>query len=427
MKMLKIIAVLALVTSCAKDAPFVPAGNGFVERENVVGLSADNIGKAKEVVDGEEVRSITMLIYPNSNDLKGFTFSPAEDKKDSWDQFLASINYAKMIKTNYAGMSANDMAVQTIFTVVSAGESRDNAFYDRYVTRKNRLALEAQKEELSTPPEELQNSLDQLKKDLKPFSVCFYKKSEAPSSDEESYLCKTKKDGDYKKKKKARNKCERTFRYNFIDLDEEEAIAFAEMKDLCLQTQAELENFLSGSESKIQQVETQISASESEERRLFILREAGKSVVLDLLQTAETYRFNQTRQNIPFVGTGSTKEQIDGDVSRLTYNEEGLIDELKLFLDFGTYFSGGSGAKEYSLANGKIKNVRYYKKNSQVIKLEFIIDAGDFTLFADLSETIQDGFGIRYVGEMTASYRDGTSRKGVLKIELDQKQELVNP
>ena len=52
-------------------------------------------------------------------------------------------------------------------------------------------------------------------------------------------------------------------------------------------------------------------------------------------------------------------------------------------------------------------------------QLEFFIEADGFRIFANLSETIQGGFGIRYVGEVTAFYENDVTRKGVMKIEID--------
>jgi len=416
-----------LLCSCAKDASKLSAGKSFIQRTEILGINAVE-GRAMEVVDGDQVRSITMLVYPSKEDLEGFAFQSAENKKESWDDFLDSISYRDMIKRNYVGLSAEEMAVQSIFTVISVGESRDQAFLKKSLLEKEIASLYDEKSKLELPPVEISLALEEVEIEMEPFRVCYYKKSEKPETDEENYKCMLEKSGDYKKKKTARSSCEQTFRFDFIDLGEEEAFAFENMKEKCSLATANYQTFLDTSEGEVLEIDTKIEELEPKVAPLINLRESGKSVVLDILQKAEKHVSTSRKLKVPFVGTGSTKEQEDGEISRVRFGslgEEYIIEELKLHLSFGTFYQGGSETQEFSLANGKIIDLKYYKKNNKVIKLEFTILADGFKLFANLSETIQDGFGIRYVGELIGEYENGETRKGVLKIELDQKEPAV--
>ena len=90
-------------------------------------------------------------------------------------------------------------------------------------------------------------------------------------------------------------------------------------------------------------------------------------------------------------------------------------------LDLGTNYSEGAGFKEYSLANGKIQDLRYYKKSNLETVLEFKILTVDFRIEAELFESIQDYHGVRYVGDLVIRYFDGKTREGVGKIEISIK------
>lgn len=433
MKYILSLLILALVCSCAGDAERLNADNKFVDREEIAGINAVE-GRAMDLVKGRDIRSITMLIYPNKEDLEGFDFQSAPGKNRSWNNFLNDISYSSLVKRNYVGMPAGDMAVQAIFTVISAGESRDGAFLNKVKKETKIIKLRKEKDELETPPIDLKEALEQVQIEMEPFSVCYYKRSEKPDSDDENYLCKTAKDDDYSRSKKARSKCLRTLQFDFIDLNEEQSIAFESMKTKCTSSTKAYDDFLASVEGKLIILEKSIKTLEDEVIALERLRDDGKSVVLDILQSAEMYLNNKIGQNVALVGTASTLEQSEGAISELSYRstqrnddttntiiEKYHIDELKLFLDFGNFYESGPGAREYSIENNRITNVKYYKKNNKVIKLEFLLKADGFNIFADLSETIQDGFGIRYVGEVTAFYKNSVTRKGVLKIEIDQK------
>ena len=428
MKNILSLFLLLFFCSCAEDAERLVADNSLIDREEVAGINAVE-GRAMDLAAGEDVRSITMLIYPNKEDLEGFSFQSAPGKDRSWNNFLNDISYRNLVKRDYVGMQPDDMAVQAIFTVLSAGESRDNAYLNKVRKEKQTQTLRDEKEALETPPAELEEALEQVKLEMEPFSVCYYKRSEKPDSDDEKYSCKTEKDDDYSRSKKARSSCIRTLQFDFIDLDQDKQVAFETMKKNCQESTDAYDDFLAGVQEKLTLLENEIEKLENEAIRLESLRDDGKSVVLDILQSAEKHLNSKSISNVALVGTASTVEQSEGPLSQISYTkddrglvgEQFFINELKLFLDFGNFYSTGPGAREYSVENQKITNVKYYKKNNKVIKLEFFIEADGFRIFADLSETIQDGFGIRYVGEVTAYYKNNVTRKGAIKIEINQK------
>ena len=95
-----------------------------------------------------------------------------------------------------------------------------------------------------------------------------------------------------------------------------------------------------------------------------------------------------------------------------------VVEDLKLIIDFGPNYSGESGFQEYSLGNGKIKDLHMAKEGEADV-LRFTLRTEDFVIFADLAMTFQEVMGLRFVGEIRVQYLNGEIARGVMKIEMD--------
>ena len=116
----------------------------------------------------------------------------------------------------------------------------------------------------------------------------------------------------------------------------------------------------------------------------------------------------------------SLSREIEGLFSTLEIDSEApSIKNLTFLIDFGKNYSGDRGFQEYSTGNGKIKNL-LLKSVGDAQVLTFSMETDDFVIEAELSMTVQDSLGLRFVGDITAHYPDDSTREGIMKMELDE-------
>ncbi len=384
MKYLSLIACL-IILGCGREADRIKAPTSFVERSQTDKLEPN------EVRANSKMRAMTLLSYPLQSDVTDWSFNYGEETKNSWNTFLESLTFRDRLITSFPlEMDAVAKVREAVVLVQSAGESRDQAYKKLVPLLKQMAKIDQQKENLKL--EKTPTDLDTIN--------CYYAKRAAPNKSTE---CKSKAEGEYTKVLKT-SKCSDFVKYKFIDI--EANVQIQQRMGQCLELQAELDQ-LTAENKKL----------DSQKGDLELVRSAGESIVLDLLQSIE-----KVNPGLVLVATGATIEKNKTDtsspVSKITISEN-QITELSLRIDFGTNLSTGSGKVEYSLENGKIANMTFQKESDGVWTLRFDIMTSDFVVRTNLSYSVHPTLGMRFVGEANYIYSNGVTRKGVMKLEFD--------
>ncbi len=398
---INLLFVLLASSSCGVDSS-AKAGTGFVERRSFLNLAAADYEK----IDNN-IRSTTFLIYPKASDLDGFEFNTATAQ--SWKGVKEILPYGDKVQTVIPrSMPSFEKSSQVIFTIISAGQARDDAY----------LAKQKAVEKLSALEDERAELLSDVKKELRSLGkktrkkVCYYKERPA---DGEKYICQLTPDDVFLEDndRKARN-CEKFLEHEYINTNEEEKLELDQLAADCT-TQLNKEQEINNGP-----ISDKIAAQQEIETRNSQYRDDGKQVVIDILKAVEAFNPNV------FLTTGAENEKGTdvGPYSRINFskNDQGqtVIDEFLLLLDLGTNYSEGAGFKEYSLANGKIQDLRHYVRGPLETVLEFKVVTSDFTIEAELFESSQPYHGLRYVGDLIVRYPNGDTREGVGKIEISE-------
>lgn len=148
-------------------------------------------------------------------------------------------------------------------------------------------------------------------------------------------------------------------------------------------------------------------SAQAEERRV-----VGKDLFVQLFETIE----DNVKAN------GSEKKfyvAISSDDSTLALQQ--VAPGLYEIQDFSLLIDNGKGNDIYSVANGKIKIIKFeqnLKTGQKFIDLE--INLGDFKVRTDLWFATHKHFDLRLVSnEFVATYKDGTTCSGVMTLELN--------
>ena len=406
MKKLLAIVVLFSLTSCGKEAEKKVAQKSLLPKQTIQTLNVRNIK-----IDSAKMRSMTFLMYPLPEDLNGFTYEVGESSKESWDTVLADIPYADRLTIEIDESQSNfDKVMNMVTNIMSIGESRDNAF-------KKMVPLQRENDELSAIIIEKKAG---FKSKLEAFT-CFYKDRPARGA---NYECQSTRSRDARRKKIAR-KCRDLNKFTFTFTNIDEQTAFDTFKAECPVEERALKAELKPLQERSDELSESIEVYDN-------LRTAGESLVLEMLQNAEKHNGKKV-----YVATGATKEKVDDDeaMSSITFGPDNqTITDMTLLVDFGLNFDYViTGYQEYSMNNGKIKNVSFKTLSNNVTLLTFDLHAtktkeledgsmADETMFvvsAELSMTNQDYMDIRFVGETKITYPNGKRARGAMKLEFD--------
>ena len=386
-KFILINALLSLVvlTGCKREASAIKVNNNFVEKSKASKL------EPKELIVDQRVRAMTLLSYPIQQDIKGWDFTISEETQTSWDLFIQSLNFGNKIKTKFEKTNNLSKNITDIVMVVqSAGESRDQA-YKKIVPLKKELA-KIDSDMIAIKSEKTPNDL----KD----SICYYAKRPTGSK---PFECKSTPDETYSKEKTTDN-CRDFLKLKFIDLEQSPTIQTQQEK--CNELQAELDKLKDTSLIIDQQI-----ANET------IIRSAGESVVIDLLQSIE-----KNNRELVLIATGATLEKNkdpNEQVSEVVIDKNNKITTFKLIIDFGPNLRSGSGKVEYSREANNIKNLTFDKESDGIWTLRFDLITSDFFIKTTLAYSNHPTLGMRFVGDANFHYLNGLIRKGVMKLEFD--------
>ena len=180
--------------------------------EQVIALQAFNTQAGKMDI---EVRSFTLLFYPRPEHIQNFVYATPDDVKSSWELVLPTIPYRHAVYTDYPASMSVDLKVQKMVASIQAvGRSRDDAWRKMYPYDKRMKEIGEEQKEINTQIATISPQLDFGK------YVCFYKKRPRRG---QNFECKTKKDSEFRRKKRARN-CDTltTFTFTYETPEEEE-------------------------------------------------------------------------------------------------------------------------------------------------------------------------------------------------------------
>lgn len=399
MYLVNILIIMIFTTGCGVES-FTSASTSLIERRSFLNLTS-----LEEVEIDNNIRSTTLLIYPKAEDLERFEF--VAPTAQAWSGVKEILSYGESVQTVIPlSMPAFEKSAQVIFTIISAGQARDDAFIAIKKAEEKLEKLLKERDELLAGTEKKLEAIEDFVKD----SECYYK--DRPGKDE-NFICRLEKDDDFRRRKRIRD-CDDVIEIEFPDFSEAENELLNSLKSDC--------NLLLEEEEKVKNgpIRDEIDRQQEIISLNSQYRDDGKQVVIDLLEGG----VEKINPNV-FLTTGAENEKPNdvGPYSIIKFSDDKKdIETFSLRLDLGTNYSDGAGFQEYSLENGKITDLRYYKRSNLETVLEFKIITKDFTIEAELFESIQEYHGLRYVGDLVIKYPNGTTREGVGKIEVSLKK-----
>ena len=337
-----------------------------------------------------EIRSISFVIYPTQEDLKGFEYAPNEEMAALWDSVASYLPYGDRLKRSYRREESEDVKLsKMVTTIVSVSDFRTNTF-------RAMVPLQQEAEQMATS---IRRENSSLKEELRELS-CFYMEE----AEDGTYQCQWERT-DNGLQEKSLGSCRSLEKHHFSQDSSAQSIVLEELTREC-QGLAVQRKERSGI---LEQINVQSE-----------LREQSGWLLLDLLLAAEKH----SKEKV-FLALGASKERkSEGESisSTLTMGPTASsFEELRLLLDFGSNYSDGAGFQEYSTNNGKITELRLNKKGWADV-LEFTIHTSDFRVEASLSMTVQDYVDWRFVGDIRVIYPDGSVGGGLMALELDRQR-----
>ena len=447
MKKLNLVIVIlsSVLFSCGRDAELIEAPKTF--NEQVIGLQAFSAQSGKMETT---VRAFTLLFYPRMEHIKEFSYEVTDLSRPSWETVLNTLPYRDRVVTDYpADMPTFKKVQKMVSAIQSVGRARDNAW--RIMEPIDRRMEEIGKEKVV-----INERLDEIEPDIKFRDfTCFYKKRPRRGR---KYECKTKKDDEFKKRKRARG-CDDLLEFSFTYENEEDEQKYEGAIAQC----AAVADELAALEEQIFVLDEEFDGLLEKFEPLENIRKSGEGVVLDLLQAAERYTSDEGFPQV-YVATGSSKEKpnvqdvlsqvkidwqkilmmqkkkadleaklSDERINSFEFNQlraehtavvkylANPMEKFSLWIEFGLNYSGGTRSQEYSIANGGIKDFQLVW-NGPNPALNFKIVNDDFWIECALDVTNDDpAMGYRAVGEVFAHYPDGTITRGGMKLEFNMR------
>lgn len=442
---LLIVILCSVVFSCGRDAELINAPKVF--NEQIIGLQAFNAQAGKM---DTTVRAFTLLFYPRTEHIQSFSYEVTDLSRPSWETVLETLPYRDRVVTDYpAGMNTFTKVQKMVAAIQSVGRARDNAW-------REMEPIDRRMEEIGKEKVAINERLDEIEPDIKFRDfTCFYKKRPRRGK---KYECKTKKDDDFKKRKRARG-CDDLLEFTFTYENEEDEQKYEGAIAQC----AVVADELAALEEQIFVLDEEFDGLLEKFEPLENIRKSGEGVVLDILQAAERYTEEQGFPQV-YVATGSSKEKpnvqdvlsevnidwqkiltmqkkradLESQLKDLRINSyefeklktqytevikylENPMEKFSLWIEFGLNYSGGTRSQEYSIENGGIKDFEVVW-NGPNPAFNFKIVNDDFWIECALDVTNDDpSMGYRAVGEVFAHYPDGTITRGGMKLEFNMR------
>ena len=400
-------SLLVLLVGCSPEAEVIHAPTSILESSKV-GIQAITSGGNSFQ---ENPRDVTILVYPKAVDLEGFEFEPADDKKEMWNLLKNQLSerYRSQINENFAkNTSSVQKVIDMAIWINTAGEVRDNASRKKFPLDSRKATLE---KEIDTLKEEFNPKIEAARNE----HICYYAKRPRGRS---NYACKSQPEGEFTNIQIPLT-CDFMNRFDFVFATSEDETAYATSKAKCFDLKEQLD-----SETNSRQDELNTVDLKREEYK--DIRDAGKTLVLDLLESVEAYS-----KGI-FVSTTSNTEKVldcPGQVgpkcnSEIVFsNNFKAVKEFKIFSSFGVNSKNTLEVLEYSLDNGGITDVRLEINKYNVQVLNFQMNTALFTLVTeDLSMTVTPDMGLRFVGKAKVFFKNSNEwRWTAVKLEFDRK------
>jgi len=371
-----LILIIASLISCSRSADIISAPKSTVDRVNFQALNVN--GSDYE----SDIRSVTLLAYPNASDLANFSFGVEDRYKDLFkaryvdykseqkeERFLLSQRASSMqlgIPMDMAGAVKYSTIVNQI---ISVGFLRDAAFKEQLIT-----------EEVQ---DEMYSDIETMFEELSFFAVL----------DEE---------GTYKLEADLTTDSESE---EFYDCEE-----YTESVEVLITT--------AGTQSIKETIDSECKSYDKATAQVELLMNdiygLGEGYVLEMLGEV------QKASGRNFLTTTMAIDRDSDEYSQISISEDGSsVEGITLYTDI----NDGTGYNEYSTENGKISNVKFYTSKSGAKLLEFEMKTSLYTVKTKLGMTVMDYYDLRFVGDATFFYNDGQVRDGVMKIEVNKAEE----
>lgn len=331
----------------------------------------------------EEMRSATILVYPNPNEVTNFEYAPAQTKDATswWERLMNLLPYTHRHPRGFDRNLNNSKKIEwMVVTVLSMSEIRDT-YYQRLVPKE----VEQKRHKLAQ--EEYHTTLND-----NPKFKCYRLLTD-------SKQCKILPGDDTRDKPVKKLNCKKFLRYTYHDLDAETKTLHDNMRTLCEVSQKKIDNIA------------------AEVEGITEIRKRAKEYVVELLSKAKEV----TGINYLFACNTHDDPQNDSRSLLKLSKDRKAVENLKLFIDFSLQDPTLAGFQEYSMENGKISDLQFYQNQDGVQILKFEIDNSEFIVKAETALHMSSSMGMRFVGVIWAHYPDGVKRRGVIKLEFNLK------
>lgn len=362
------------------------------------------------------VRSVTLIAYPNSNEMNGFSYEVADEvfekvffsektifeKEENNLREMTSdiVSYGQKMPRGIAKNISNDKKVSHLITqLVNIGDVRDKA-YESFVI--NESAASPLRDIISVVDERVSSELT------------FFKIND--QGEYKNKLILSKLDG-YKVSKVTTKNCDQLINRRLSDVatdllsvsESEVLYSIVEECNSLITTKTVLNTVEKAQKNLIFDFSANVIASES-------IYYNGKTYVTSMLDALRDH----TKKT--FLSTGVFKESIlDGTYpDPLEISTIELDDSAESFKTFSLRLDFlGRGVKTYSVENGLISKLRFSTTSLGEKVLHFELNGGDVVVKAKLGMTFIPRMGLRFIGDADFFFVNGVKNRGVMKIEID--------
>ncbi|MBL6989961.1 MAG: hypothetical protein ISR65_09295 [Bacteriovoracaceae bacterium] len=366
--------VILLLASCSRQADLLQADKHIFPAPTFMELNAENPSAPIQ----SKMRGATILVFPNEDEVEEYSYISKESEIGGASDFelvTNQLSYKDKIPSLIKKDLSGGKKIETMaFIIFATGSVRDDLYVKMHENDKK---------------------MDLLDKKLEPILkkyVCY----NPVAGRRRSYTCSYKEVESTTGPVIAKS-CRSLKKLTFTDFNSEQKTTFKEDLKVCNKIKADKE-----------QIKKQNNLYSE-------IRDKAKGLVVDILDTLG--KITNLSHFSPVIGLSDGDDESKRSILKLSEKRDS-IDQLKLFVDFG--LSGAnSGTQEYSLQNGKIANLVFFKNENNVYKLEFSIVTENFTIDADMAMSDHRDFDVRFAGSTEVHYNDGTLRKGLIKFELN--------
>ncbi|MBT6326930.1 MAG: hypothetical protein HOJ35_13260 [Bdellovibrionales bacterium] len=404
----KIIYLSFLVAiGCAPKAELMKADFKVFPKKVINAMSSD----VQKLEFETEMRDVTMIAYPTLEEVKGFTFTPRDEVKPSWDNVVSKLTetYQRKLQTTFDDKMSDEKKLGTIVTLVqTAGEVRDGQY-------QSKVPLEIKSEANWSKIDELKSEVEPKIDAILDSYPCFYVKRARRG---QMWTCELTNINGTRSRPKTARKCTDLDLFGYSNMTADDIQSFEIQKSACTDLKENLDQTLESLKSENDEIDTKL-------RDIKQVRFDGQSVVIELLESIEKYS-----EGTYLSSSSSKSKKLDcpGDevgtkcLSSIKFSEDKkTIEELKLFTSFGVYAKDSLPLEEYSLGNGRVNNLKFYRTSYGGQILSFTLNTDLFVIKAKLSMSYRGDFGLRFVGE-TKMYHGGKVKRGIMKLEIDKKK-----